>query len=224
MKIGILGSGNMGRTLGSAWAAAGHAVFFGSRDAAKGQAIAATISSSAGGSNQEAAEFGEVIFQTVRSLPTEFLDEPSVLTGKLVIDCNNRSIPNDFQFGPPPIPSFAEQLAASVPGIRVVKALNTMAQEVFNHPPEGLHDYGVTCFLAGDDSEGKAIVQQLVEELGLTAIDCGPLSHAWLLEAAGDLIRYVIINQQKGPYATFAVPVLPPTESRFGGQQASSYQ
>ena len=40
MKIGIIGSGNMGRSLGILWAEQGHQVFFGSRDAAKGQAVA----------------------------------------------------------------------------------------------------------------------------------------------------------------------------------------
>lgn len=225
MKIGVLGTGNMGRTLGSAWASLGHSVYFGSRQPEKAQAVAEAIGQNAqGGSNEQAATFGDVILQTARSLPTEFLTDSTVLVNKILIDCNNRSIPEDFHFGPPPLPSFAEQLATNVPGVRVVKALNTMAQEIFNHPADVLRQHQVACYLAGDDPEAKQLVAQLTAELGFDAIDCGPLSHAWMLEAAGDLIRYVIMHEQKGPYATFAVPVLPAAEARFGGRQASSYR
>lgn len=225
MKIGVLGTGNMGRTLGSAWASLGHSVCFGSRQPEKAQAVAEAIGQNAqGGSNDQAATVSDVIFQTVRSLPTEFLTDPAVLLNKVLIDCNNRSIPEDLHFGAPPIPSFAEQVATNVPGTRVVKALNTMAQEVFNHPPDVLRQHKIACYLAGDDPAAKQIVAQLTAELGLDAIDCGPLSHAWMLETAGDLIRYIIMHEQRGPYATFAVPILSSAETRFGGRQATSYR
>lgn len=225
MKIGILGSGNMGRALGGAWANCGHSIFFGSRNPEKGKAIAEAIGlGTQGGTNDDAANFGEVIFQTVRSLPSEFLNHPTVLVGKPLMDCNNRPVPEDLRFGYPLVPSFAEQLAADVPGVRVVKVLNTMAQEVFDHSPEVLRQHGIACFLVGDDSQAKQTVKQLTEEIGLNAIDCGPLNHAWLLEAAGDLIRYIIIGENKGTYATFGVPILPPTEPRFGGRQSSEYR
>ncbi|MDJ0723388.1 MAG: NAD(P)-binding domain-containing protein [Desulfobacterales bacterium] len=223
MQIGILGSGNMGRTLGSAWAGAGHAVFFGSRDPEKGKSLAETVGhGSTGGANDEAVEFGEVVFQTVRSLPSAFLKHPHRLCGKVLVDCNNRPVPEDLVFGPPPIPSFAERLADDVAGVEVVKALNTMAQEIFDHPPQKLREYRIACFLAGDDA-AKAKVAELVSTLGLAPVDCGPLGNAWMLEAAGDLIRHVIISGKRW-YATFGIAEPPAAPSRFGGRKETAYK
>lgn len=223
MKIGILGSGNMGRTLGSAWAEAGHAVFFGSRDPKKGKSLAETVGhGSKGGSNDEAVAFGEVVFQTVRSLPSTFLENPNRLSGKVLVDCNNRPVPEDLVFGPPLLPSFAERLADDVAGVKVVKAFNTMAQEIFDHPPQKLSENRVACFLAGDEV-AKAKVTELVKTLGLAPVDCGPLGNAWMLEAAGDLIRHVIISQKRW-YATFSIAEPPATSPRFGGRKAAEYK
>lgn len=69
MRIGIIGSGNMGRSLGILWAEQGHEVFFGSREAAKGQAVAEFAGrGTQGGTNDEAAAFAEVILWTARGI------------------------------------------------------------------------------------------------------------------------------------------------------------
>ena len=94
MKIGIIGTGNMGRALGLGWARAGHEVFFGSRDAAKAEAVAAQGSGSTrAGGFDDAAAFGDVILYTIRDhFPSSALKEPRALSGKIVIDCNNSAI------------------------------------------------------------------------------------------------------------------------------------
>lgn len=223
MQLAILGTGNMGRSLGGAWAELGHAVYFGSRDREKGVETAQEIGhGSQGGGLLEAVAFAEVLFYTPRALPSEIFTDLSILNGKVIIDCGNRPVPGDKVFGPPEIPSHAQQIAAEVPGAQVIKAFNTMAQEVFHHPPERIRESGQCCFLAGDDGEAKAKVAQLVEDLGLEALDCGPLAHGWMLESAGDLIRYLIFSG-KGVYATFAVPALPATDPKYGGRQQSNY-
>jgi 8-hydroxy-5-deazaflavin:NADPH oxidoreductase len=67
MKIGIIGSGNMGRSLGILWAEQGHQVFFGARTLEKGRAIAdAAGQGTQGGTNDQAAAFGEVLLYSVR--------------------------------------------------------------------------------------------------------------------------------------------------------------
>ena len=88
MKIGIVGSGNMGRSLGILWAEQGHEVFFGSRDAAKGKAIAEFAGhGTKGGTNEEAAVFGEVIFYALRGiLPSTIFSSLDILAGKVLID------------------------------------------------------------------------------------------------------------------------------------------
>ena len=95
MKIGIIGSGNMGRSLGILWAEQGHEVFFGSRDAEKGKATAELAErGTQGGTNDQAAAFADVILWTVRNImPKQLLSHPEVLDSKIIIDCNNQDIP-----------------------------------------------------------------------------------------------------------------------------------
>ncbi len=224
MKIGILGSGNMGRSLGILWAKQGHHVYFGSRDTAKGKAVAEFAGyETQGGTNDQAAAFADVILWTVRDvMPKELLSNTEVLNGKIIIDCNNQEIPAEFAY-PAIAESLAEKLAKAAPNAFVVKAFNTMAQEVFELAPEPLKDYQVSVFVAGDDEPARKIVMQLAEEIGFAPVDCGFLRNARLVEGLGDFIRLMIIGQQKGAYATISVNVLPAAhEQRLGGRQASN--
>ena len=224
MKIGIIGSGNMGRSLGILWAEQGHEVFFGSRTVEKGRDTAAFAGrGTQGGTNDQAAGFGEVLLYTVRGIhPAKVLMSTEVLTGKVLIDCNNFDIPEGFAYEPI-VKSLAEQLAEDVPNARVVKAFNTMAQEVFELAPDPLRHYSVSLFVASDDAEARHIVMALAEEIGFTAIDCGNLRNSRMIEGIGDFIRFLLIGQLQNPYATVSVNVLPAVEqTRLGGRQASS--
>ncbi|WP_392532791.1 NADPH-dependent F420 reductase [Nostoc sp. C117] len=224
MKIGIIGSGNMGRSLGILWAEQGHEVFFGSRDAEKSKATAEFAGrGTQGGTNDRAAAFADVILWTVRNImPKELLSHPEVLDNKIIIDCNNQDIPEGFAY-PPIVESLAEKLGKDVPQARVVKAFNTMAQEVFELAPEPLKDYGVSVFVAGDDEQARKTVMGLAEEIGFLAVDSGVLRNARLVEGLGDFIRLIIGGQKQGVYATISVNVLPTASGqRLGGRQASS--
>lgn len=224
MKIGIIGSGNMGRSLGILWAEQGHQVYFGARTAEKGKAVADTAENSTqGGTNDEAAAFGEVLLYTIRGVnPAEVLSHIEVLSGKVLIDCNNFEIPEGFAY-PPIEQSLAEKLASEVPKVRVVKAFNTMAQEVFELAPTPLKDYDVSCFVAGDDEAARNMVMKLAEDIGFNPVDCGGLRNARLLEGLGNFIRFMIIGQKLGSYATISVDVLPAAQQeRLGGRQVSN--
>jgi 8-hydroxy-5-deazaflavin:NADPH oxidoreductase len=224
MKIGIVGSGNMGRSLGILWAEQGHEVFFGTRTIEKGQEIAAIAGlKTQGGTNEEAAAFGNVLLYTLRGVnPAEVLISVSILDGKILIDCSNQEIPEDFAY-PPITFSLAEKLAKEVPNAKVVKAFNTMAQELFELAPAPLKDYDVSVFIAGDDESAKQTVMHLATEIGFHAINCGELRHARLIESAGDLIRLLMIQQKMGSSATISIHTLPPAQSqRLGGRQDSN--
>jgi 8-hydroxy-5-deazaflavin:NADPH oxidoreductase len=224
LKIGIIGSGNMGRSLGILWAEQGHEVFFGARTTEKGREVAAIAShKTQGGSNDEAAAFGVVLLYTVPGVnPAEVFASLSVLDGKILIDCNNQEIPENFAY-PAITRSLAEKLAAEVPKARVVKAFNTMAQELFELAPDPLKNYNVSVFVAGDDASAKQAVMQLATEIGFQPINCGELRHARLIEGAGDLIRLLMIQQQMGSFATISVHSLPPAQiQRLGGRQDSN--
>ena len=224
MKIGILGSGNMGRSLGILWAEQKHEVFFGSRTAEKGRAVAESAGNNTqGGTNDEAAAFGDVILYTIRGVnPAEVLTSVNVLDGKILIDCNNYEIPEHFAYQAIEY-SLAEKLAEQIPKARVVKAFNTMAQEVFELSPQPLKEYNVSVFVAGDNENARKIVMSLAADIGFAPVDCGELRFARLLEGLGDFIRYLIIGQKMGSYTTISVETLPEAKNqRLGGRQSSS--
>ena len=233
MKIGIIGTGNMGRSLGLVWAERGHEVFFGAREPAKARAaalLAVKLSGDTGvdrrhGTNAQAARFGDVLLYTARGVPpAEALGEPdaaSLLAGKVVIDMNNQEVPPDFAF-PAITVSLAERLAQAAPDARVVKAFNTMAQETFELCPEAIRPYRVSVFVAGDDEAARCTVMDLAAEIGFVPVDCGPLVQARLLEGAGDFIRFLMIGQKLAD-ANFSLAHVPDAEQpRLGGRQESS--
>ena len=230
MKIGIVGTGNMGRILGCGWAVHGHEVFFGARDpqtaiqaaelAQKNGAVSAQA-----GSNREAAIFGDVVFYSVRDVnPTQVIGDISALDGKVVIDPNNWPVPEGkFDFAPVS-QSLAERLQAWLPRTRVVKCFNTMAQELFEMPVTELRTQKVSAFIASDHADARDTVAALARDLGLAPVDMGPLRNARIVEPMGDVIRYLILGAGLGPYATLKVDVLEPAETgRFGGRHASAW-
>jgi predicted dinucleotide-binding enzyme len=214
MKIGIIGTGLMGRTLGVRWAGAGHAVLFGSRDPAKAQAAAALAGSSArAGTTDDAAAFGDVVLYTVRGVfPSQLLRAPRALAGKIVIDCNN----TDFDMAraepePPPAVSLAEQLAADIPDARVVQAFTTLPFPVLELPRDRLAPRRISAFLCGDDPAAKHVVAQLAEALGLVAVDTGPLRRAALVGGLADFIRFHIVGMKRGFLTTLSLDTLEPS-------------
>lgn len=98
-----------------------------------------------------------------------------------------------------------------------------MAQEVFELAPESLKTHHVSVFVASDDNTARQTVMKLTEDIGFVAINSGTLRNARLIEGLGDFIRFLMIAQQQGSYATISVNVLPTAESqRLGGRQVSS--
>jgi len=225
VKLGIIGTGNMGRTLGVLWSECGHDVFFGSRepDTAK-NAAHLTGDKARFGSNDEAAAFGEVLLYGIRSVPpSQVLGSSDSLIGKPLIDCNNREIPDGFEFGPMLDKSLAETLQEQAPESFVVKAFNTLSMEVFEHAPHAIRQHGVSVYISGDERSERRTVSSLVEDLGLVPVDCGNLRAARMLEATGDFIRFLMMGAGRGSYATISVRDLPPvSQPRLGGRKPSA--
>ena len=224
MKIGILGSGNMGRSLGMRWAEAGHQVFFGGRSPDKAREVAAFVGQgSQGGSLDDAGAFGEILLHTARDvLLSDLLSDLATIAGKVVIDLNNRPIYEGLEFEPV-TESYTEELQRDAPDARLVKAFNMFAQELFEHDASTIASYGVSLFMAGDDPAAKADVGRLGADLGFTPIDVGPLRNSRLVETMGDAIRYLIIGSGLGGFATLSVRALPKADaSRLGGRQTSA--
>lgn len=181
MRIGIIGTGNIGATLGRLWAAR-HDVVFGTRSPGRPEVEALVAGAGArarAATPREAAEFGEVVvLATPWGAALETLRGLGDLSGRVVVDCTN-------PIGPElrhalPTGSAAEAIAAEAPTGRVVKAFNTAGFEVFAEPRFGTET--ASLFLCGDDAGAKETVAGLAHELGLEPVDCGALSQARRLE------------------------------------------
>ncbi len=222
MKIGVVGTGNMGRSLGVLFAELGHEVFFGARDREKGKAaVALTGGRALHGSNSEAAQFGEVIVWTVRDVSArQVIDDLGRLAQKPVIDMSNA--PSQVSVREGDGLSMAERLQAEMPEAHVVKAFNNFAIELFELAPSPLDRYGVNAFLASDSEDAKRTVAALARSIGTVPTDCGALKNSRILEGLGDLARLLI---RSGHPLTVAMSVqdLPaPSVLRLGGRQPSS--
>jgi predicted dinucleotide-binding enzyme len=207
MKLGIIGAGNVGSTLGRRWAAAGHEVRFGVRDV--GDARVVRLLSEIGpkasaGSNAEAAASAEVVV-----LATPYDDTPEALAaagdlaGKVLIDCTEPVV-----MGPDILKrgllighntSAAEQIAARAPGVKVVKTLNTVGWPVMANPQFGSQKAVMP--YCGDDAAAKAAAARLVGDLGFEPLDAGPLANARLLEPFGMLWISLAFNSMGTDFA-----------------------
>lgn len=197
MRIGIVGVGPVGRTLGTIWARAGHEVAFGSRDSDRAAEAATGLAGARATTQEEAATFGETVLWTPRGvMPTD----PDMLAGKVVLDPNNRGPGPDGNYASPRPegPSFAEQLQASAPRAHVVKAFNTVVMRLLREDPERLRVSGAQVFLASNDAEAKAVAASLAADIGLGAVDLGGLDAAWMAEVMADTFRQAMVTSPAG--------------------------
>ncbi len=197
MRIGIVGIGPVGRTLGTIWARAGHEVAFGSRDPARASDAVIGLAGAHATTQEGAAAFGEVVLWTPRGVMPA---DPDMLAGKIVLDPNNREPgPVGGYASPRPEgPSLAEQLQAAAPRARVVKAFNTVVMRLLREESERLRASGAQVFLAGDDTEAKTVAAALAAETGLGAVDLGGLDAAWLAETMADAFRQAMKTSPAG--------------------------
>lgn len=189
MNIGIIGSGNMGSTLGRLWATKGHKVLFSySREPEKLFALAKSIGTTASaGTPSEAAQFGEVIFLAVPWVALEdALRSAGSLDGKVLITCVSPLKPDfngqttglkaDSQI------SAAETIAKLAPQAKVVEAFNLTFAEVVQLEPPRFGSQQASVFYCGDDEQAKQLTADLIRESGYEAIDAGSLMMARSLE------------------------------------------
>lgn len=168
MKIAIIGNGNVGSGLARVIDAAGHEVALLGRDADLKAAV-------------DAAEL--VILATPYGAAADLAGQAD-FAGKVVVDVSN-PVTADFsglQVGLSS--SAAEEIAARLPGASVVKAFNTIFAQ---HYGAGLKIGGqkLQTFVAADDEIAREKVKRLATDIGLSAVDAGPLKNARYLEPLG---------------------------------------
>lgn len=189
MKVGVLGTGDVGKALGDGFLATGHEVMMGSRSASNESALewAANGGAEASvGTFAEAAAFGEVVVFATKGVANEAVVAAAgadKFAGKVVIDATN---PLDFGSGHPDLAikgndSGGEALQRALPGAKVVKAFNIVNYSLMFRPelPGGPPDM----FIAGDDMQAKETVRGILTDFGWPAIDIGGIRSARWLEA-----------------------------------------
>jgi predicted dinucleotide-binding enzyme len=189
-KIGILGTGDVGRTLASGFVSRGHEVKIGCREAsnekaqswAKGAGARASV-----GTFADAASFGEIlVLATLWAGTKSALDMagPDAFAGKVVIDATN---PLDFSQGMPPrlalghTDSGGEQVQRWLPRARVVKCFNIVGNAHMIDPsfPGGPPDM----WIAGNDEAAKRTVGDVLRDFGWAdPLDAGGIEGSRLLE------------------------------------------
>lgn len=185
MKIGIIGWGNVGGSLGKAWAKNGHAIFFGVRNIANedlNKLLREIGPRARAGSVQEAASASELILlATPWDAAGAALQSAGNLSGKILIDATNPLFPDYSGLVLGTTTSAGETVATWARGAKVVKAFNTVGSNVMANSrfPQGR----VAMFYCGDDATAKKVVAGLATELGFEALDAGPLSNSRWLEA-----------------------------------------
>lgn len=205
MQIAIIGSGNVGGTLGRRWAAAGHTVRFGSRnpDGDTLQALVAEIGEHASAAaHADAAKDAEVIvLATPWGVTQSTLEALGDLSGRILVDCTN-PLKDDLSGLEVGTDSSAGELVQSwAPDARVVKALNTTGSGNMQDPAYG--GDRITMFLCGDDADAKGVVSELVKALDFEVVDAGPLKASRWLEATAMLWIHLAINEGFGPNIGF---------------------
>jgi predicted dinucleotide-binding enzyme len=187
-RIGVIGAGNVGSTVGGLWVRAGYSVMFSSRHPDQLKPLVARLGALASaGTPQEAAAYGDVIFLAVPygALPALGRDLAGPLRGKVVLDACN---PFPGRDGP-----IAEQAvrdgvgitsATLLPDTRLVRAFNSLGASVVGSQA---HRTGAPLAIpiAGDDSDALAVASRLIRDAGLEPVVIGPLASARLTQPGG---------------------------------------
>ena len=204
MKVGVLGSGDVGKSLARGFISRGHEVMVGTSDPPKLADFAREVNCQIG-SFAETAAFGEMIALATRGRATPHIIEDAgkqKFSGKIVIDVTN---PLVFGEGPPTLDpsgtdSGGEQNQRAIPDAKVVKAFNTVGAPLFVDPK--LRGGPPTMFVAGDDADAKRAVADICKAWGWEVADIGPLSSARYLEAMClTWVLYGFVSNDWSPHA-----------------------
>ena len=189
-RVGVLGSGVVGRTLAEGFLKHGYEVMLGTRDPARGEVpvwLAANPGAKAG-TFRETAVFGEIVVLAVMGrVVDEVLDQagPDHLTGKILIDATNpladdKPVNGILTFATGPNESLGEKVQGLLPNAHVVKAFNSVGSSLMINPK---FEQGTpTMFLCGNNPEAKQVVSDICVQFGWEPFDCGDIAASRAIE------------------------------------------
>lgn len=198
MRVGVIGAGNIGGTLGKKWAEEGYEVIFGVREpaAAKVQTLLAGIDGTARATTVEEAieEAAVILVATPGDAVAAVASEAGAkLEGKILIDATNKVRQ--------PVMHNLAVLQEHAPDAPLYRAFNTLGWENFAEPVIG----GVPAdlFYCGDGGEPRAIVEKLIRAVGLRPVYVGGVEQAPLLDNLTRLWFALAMQQARGRHLAF---------------------
>lgn len=199
MKIGIIGSGNIGSTLGTLWVKAGHQVLFSSRHPQELKSLVDGLGPLArAGTVREALTFGDVVFIGVPygAYPQIGKDYAKEFVGKIVLDAGNAVLARDGEIGKAARENGVGLTSAKLlAGTRIVRAFNILnfrKVASFSNRPEGR----IAIPMAGDDQEALKVASGLVRDAGFDPVILGSLQRSKVFEQGGPLYGAEISAQE----------------------------
>jgi len=188
IRIGVIGSGHIGGTIGGLWVRAGHPVLFSSRHPEALTALVGGLGSLAqAGAVEQAIAFGDALFIAVpyKAIPQIGRDYGEVLKGKIMLDACNAVQARDGDI--------AEEVDRNgvgvtsqkyLSGARLVRAFNTLSYMIFareaNRPGSKL-----AVPIAGDDAAAVQVASTLVSDAGFDPVVVGKLADAQRFQRGG---------------------------------------
>jgi hypothetical protein len=188
MNIAIIGTGNVGKALGTSFKRAGHSVIYASKSGTSATAAAGAAGGIALGSAREAADHADVVVLAIpyASAAQDVAREiASAVAGKVVIDATNPLKADGTGLATEGGPFAAENFASWMPRAKLVKAFNTLFASIQGNPKS--HGVEVDALFATDDESARTTVAQLVGSMCFRPVYVGPLARARELEAMGYL-------------------------------------
>jgi hypothetical protein len=180
-RIGVIGAGNIGSTIGGLWIKSGHSVLFSSRHPDELKDMVTKLGSLAqAGTVEQATAFGEVLFIAVPygAIPQIGKDYSTAMKGKVLLDACNAVSARDGV-----VADEVEQNGTGVttqkyfPDVRVVRAFNTMSYMIFAREANRA-DPKLAIPIAGDDAPAVQIAAGLVRDAGFDPVIVGKLADA----------------------------------------------
>ena len=189
MKIAVIGTGNIGATIGTKWRSAGHEVAFGATSARDDGPGGAPVLVAA-----EALAGADVVLLAVpgQAVPDVLSAQGAALAGKIVIDAVNR-------IGEPETDSRA-LIAAAVPTAHYVRAFNTLGWENFASPLPGAN------LLFAADPDARAVAEELITAVGLEPACVGDASATGIVD--GLLPLWFALVKQNGGNRKLALRII----------------